>query len=59
MKIKLNVSATAAVAQRVIALAPQTDRLVFESQPRQKQVVETGSGTAKRSAIGVSVTGPS
>ena len=33
---------------------------VFESQPRHTYVVKTGSdnSTAKRSAIGVSVTGP-
>ena len=50
---------TAAVAQRVRALAPQAEGWVFKSQPRQTKVVKTGSDspTAKRSAIGVSVTG--
>ena len=48
----------AAVAQWVRAFASQADGWVFESQPRQTQVVKTGS--AKRSALyeGVSVTGP-
>ena len=41
-------------------IAPQEEGWVFESQPRQTQVVKTGSesSTAKPSAIGVSVTGP-
>ena len=49
-------TATAAVAQWVIALAPQAECCVFQSQP---QVVKTGSdsSTAQRSAIGVSATG--
>ena len=48
----------AAVAQSVRAFAPQAEGWVLESQPRQTQVVRTGcdSSTAKRSAIGVSVT---
>ena len=46
--------------QWVRALASQAEGWVFESQPRQTYVVKTGcdSSTAKRSAIGVSVTGP-
>ena len=50
---------TAAVAQWVRALAPQAKGWVLESK-RQTLVVKTGSdsSTAKRSAIGVSVTGP-
>ena len=49
----------AAVAQRVRAFAPQAEGWVFEFQPRQPEVVKTGSdkSTAKRSALGVSVTG--
>ena len=49
---------TAAVAQWVIALAPQAECCVFQSQP---QVVKRGSdsSTAKRSAKCVSVTGSS
>ena len=52
--------ATAAVAQWVRVLALLSEGCVFESQPRQTLVVKTGSdsSTAKRSAIGVSVTGP-
>ena len=48
------------MAQWVRAFAPQAEGWVFESQPRQSYVVKTGSdsSTAKRSAIGVSVTGP-
>ena len=34
---------TAAVAQWVRALAPEAEGWVFESQPRQTQVVKTGS----------------
>ena len=51
---------TAAVAQWARAFASHADGWVFESQPRQTQVVKTGreSSTAKRSAVGVSVTGP-
>ena len=51
---------TAAVAQRARAVASKAEGWVFESQPRQTLVVKTGSdcSTAKRSAIGVSVTGP-
>ena len=49
-----------AFAQWDRALAPQADGWVFESQPRQTLVIERGSdsSTAKRLAIGVSVTGP-
>ena len=49
----------AAVAQLVKAFAPQAEGLVFESQ-LQTYVVKTGndSSTAKRSALGVSVSGP-
>ena len=50
------------MAQWVRALALQAESLVCESQSRQTQVVKTGSDslTAKRSALGVSVsvTGP-
>ena len=51
---------TAVVVQWVNAFAPQVESWVFESQPQQTQVVKTGSdnSTAKRSAIGMSVTGP-
>ena len=47
---------TAAVAQWVRALGGW----VFESQPRQTEIVKRGSdsSTAKRSAIGVSGTSP-
>ena len=50
----------AVVAQWIRAFAPQAEGLVFESQPRQTLIVKTGSdsSTAKRSAIGVIVTGP-
>ena len=49
-----------AVAQWVRVFAPQGEGWVFESQPRQIQVVKTGSdsSTAKQSITGVSVTGP-
>ena len=49
----------AAVAQWVRKFAPQAHGWLFESQPRQTYVVQTGcdSFTAKRSALGVSVTG--
>ena len=49
-----------AFAQWDRALAPQADGWVIESQPRQTLVIERGSdsSTAKRLAIGVSVTGP-
>ena len=48
------------VAHWVRALGSQAEGLVFESQPRHTYVVKTGSdsSTAKRLAIGVSVTGP-
>ena len=49
------------MAQWVRAFALQVQGCVFESQPPQQTlVVKTGSdsSTAKRSAIGVSVTGP-
>ena len=51
---------TAAEAHCVRALALQADGWVFESKPRQTLFVKTSndSSTAKRSAIGVSVTGP-
>ena len=44
----------------VRGFAPQAEGLVFESQPRQTHVVKIGSdsSTAKRSALGMSVTGP-
>ena len=50
----------AAVAQGVRAFAPQAEGWEIEFQPRQTQVVKTGSGSfsAKRSVLGVSVTGP-
>ena len=46
--------------QWTAAVVPASGRLVFESQQRQTLVAKTGSdsSTAKRSAIGVSVTGP-
>ena len=55
-----NVKITAAMAQWVRAFVPQAEGWVFESQPRQNLVVKTGrdSFNAKRSAMGVSVTGP-
>ena len=45
----------AAVAQWFSALAPQAEGWVLESQPRQTEVVKTGSDSsiAKRSALGV------
>ena len=48
------------MAQTVRAFAQHAEGWVFESQPRQNQVVYTGSNssTVKRSAIGVSVTCP-
>ena len=48
------------MSQWVRAFAPQAEGWVFESQSRQTQVVKTVSdiSTAKRSALGVSVTGP-
>ena len=51
---------TAAVAQWVRALALHAEDGVFESQPRQTNVVKTGSDSsiAKRLALGVNVTGP-
>ena len=50
----------AEVVQWVKAFAPQAEGWVFESQPRQTQVVRTGSesSTAKRQKIGVSIKGP-
>ena len=44
------------MAQWVRAFAPQAEDWMFEFQPRQTQVVKTGSAssTAKRSALGVS-----
>ena len=52
--------ATEAVAQWVRGFPSQAEGWMFESQPRQTQVVKTGSdsSTAKRSAIGVNATGP-
>ena len=51
---------TATVVVSVRAITSQTEGWAFESQPRRTLVVKTGidSSTAKRSAIGVSVTGP-
>ena len=50
----------AALAQSVRAFASHAEGWVFESQPPQAQLVKTDSdiSTAKRSATGVSVTGP-
>ena len=50
----------AVVAQSVRALALHAEGWVFESQWQQTYVIKTGgdSSTAKRLAIGVSVTGP-
>ena len=47
-------------AHSVIAIAPQVEGLVFQSQPQQTYVIETGmdSSTAKRSALGVSLMSP-
>ena len=47
------------MAHGIRALAPQAEGFVFECQPRQTLVVNTFSDSpvAKRSAIGVSVTG--
>ena len=49
-----------AVTQLFRAFASQAEGWVFQSQPRQTKVLKTGSdsSTAKRSAVGVSVTGP-
>ena len=49
-----------AVTQWVRAFASQAEGWVIQSQPRQTKVLKTGSdsSTAKRSAVGVSVTGP-
>ena len=47
------------MAQLARVFAPQAEDWVLEFQPRQTQVVKTGSDTtAKRSATGVSVAGP-
>ena len=48
------------MAQWVRELVPQVEVWVFESQPQRTYVVKAGSdsSTAKRSAIGVSVTDP-
>ena len=53
-------SLAAWVAQRVKAFTSQEEDWLFESHPRQTYVVKTGSdiSTAKRSSIGVCVTGP-
>ena len=48
---------TVAVAQWVRAFALEAEGCVFESQPQQKK--DSDSSTAKLSAIGVSVRGPS
>ena len=53
----------AAVVQWVRAFAQQLEDWVFESQLRQTKVVKTSSdssdsSTVKRSALGMSVTGP-
>ena len=55
-----SIATTAAVAQWVRAYSPQVEDWVFEYKPRQIKVVKTGSdsSTAKRSALGASVTGP-
>ena len=49
---------TAAAAQWVRAFASQAEGWVFESQPRQTVKTDSDSSTAKRSATGVSDTGP-
>ena len=51
---------TVARAYWIRAFSPPAEGWVFESEPRQTQVIKTGSdnSTAKRSAIGASVTGP-
>ena len=55
-----NQSTTVAMTQWVRALALQAEGWAFESEPRQTLVVKTDSdlSAAKRSAIGVSFTGP-
>ena len=57
---RMLINATSAVSQWVRALAPQAEGRVFESRPRQTLLVKTGcdSSTAKRSALGLSVTVP-
>ena len=57
---RLQYQGTAAVAPWVRAFASQAEGWVFEPQPRQTQVVKTGSdiSTAKLLAIGVSFTSP-
>ena len=42
------------------AFVPQAEGLVFKSQPRQTQVIKTGSDSynVKHSALGATVTGP-
>ena len=56
----LQIFLTAAVAQWARAFSLLVKGWVLESQPRQTKIVITGSdsSTAKRSATGVSVTGP-
>ena len=60
LKQSFYMNITAAAAQSVGALALIAEDRVFESQPRQTLVVKKGSDSsiAKRSLIGVSVTGP-
>ena len=55
----LNTFRIAAVAQRARVFASQAVGWVFESQARQTLVKPgSNSSTAKRSVVGVSVTGP-
>ena len=56
----LLMQSAAVVGQSVKALAPLAEGSIFESLPQQTKVVKTGSdsSTAKRSALGVNVTGP-
>ena len=58
-KFQLLIRQTAAMAHGVRSLAPQAEGFVFECQPRHTLVVKTVSDSpaAKRSAIGMSVTG--
>ena len=60
LSLKSPTTWAAVVAKLARAFAPQAEGWVFESQPWQTLVVKTGSdrSTAKRSALGVSVTGP-
>ena len=60
MPFFFNYPGTAALAQWVRPFAPQAEIWVFESQPRETQVVRKGTdtSTAERSTVGVNVTGP-